>query len=76
MSQEECTSTSSGMWVGLHEAFPNLVVYLDLSGTPCILSVWPIHLAFEAAHSMEHAASREGGSSHPRDTELILNSAN
>lgn len=47
------------MWAGLHEAFPNLVVYLHLPGMFCILSVWPIHLAFEATHGMEHAASRE-----------------
>lgn len=52
------------MWAGLHEAFPNLVVYLDLSGTFCILSVWPVRLAFEAAYGMEHASSKESGGSH------------
>lgn len=79
MSQEECTSTRPGMWAGLREAFPNLVVYLDLSGTYCILSVWPVHIAFKAAHVIEHAASKESvwqPSQSLRDLDLFSYSPN
>lgn len=66
------------MWAGLHEAFSNSVVYLDLSGMFCILSVWPVHLAFKATHGMEHAASRGWwqASWSPRDLEWFPHSPN